>query len=154
MDSWTLRNARENDAPAIAKIWVESIRTLCAAHYTAEELAARCSGKTPETVRELIRHSAFFIVAESESGIFGFCTCSDFQIIRAALYVAPEAAGRGIGRSLLRAWEEAARKHGIRIMRIHSGRNATGFYRKCGYRLEKEITLSNGIRADEMTKEL
>ena len=84
----------------------------------------------------------------------GFCTCSDFQIIRAALYVAPEAAGRGIGRSLLRAWEEAARKHGIRIMRIHSGRNATGFYRKCGYRLEKEITLSNGIRADEMTKEL
>lgn len=149
-----LRNAEKKDAPAIADVWVRSIRNLCAPYYTDAQIASWTGSKTPEKILELIMESPFFMVAEMDGRVVGFASCSDFREIQAALYVAPESTGKGTGRQLLTAYEEAAREHGLKTLHIHATVNGAGFYEKCGYERIGENALADGRRIVHVKKKL
>jgi GNAT superfamily N-acetyltransferase len=56
-----------------------------------------------------------------------------------ALYVAPGAIGRGVGRALLDAATTLARAEGFRSLRIHSDPHAEAFYLRHGARRVGEV---------------
>lgn len=149
-----LRNAKKSDAAMIADIWVRSIQTLCAPYYTEAQVVSWTKNKTPEKILEWITQSPFFMVAEMNDKITGFVSCSDFQKIQAALYVAPESTGKGVGRQLLSAYEKAAQEHGLKTLHIHATVNGAAFYEKCGYGRIEEYALADGRRIVHMKKKL
>ena len=48
------------------------------------------------------------------------------------LWVAPEAMGKGVGRALIRAACQLARRFGADALTVHADPNAAGFYTACG----------------------
>src|SRR6266571_5812 len=53
------------------------------------------------------------------------------------MFVAPTARGRSIGRAILQALEDIARREGVRVIQLETGINndeALGLYRRFGYR--------------------
>lgn len=149
-----LRNAEKEDAAMIADIWTRSIRHLCSPYYTDAQIASWTRSKTPTRILELITESPFFVVAEMDGRIIGFASCSDFQKIQAALYVAPESTGKGVGRQLLSAYEKAAQEHGLKTLHIHATVNGAAFYEKCGYGRIEEYALADGRRIVHVKKKL
>jgi ribosomal protein S18 acetylase RimI-like enzyme len=63
---------------------------------------------------------------------------------------------RGLGRTLLQAFEEAARKRGCELLYLETWTfQARGFYEKCGYRVALEIDgYASGLSKFTMTKRL
>src|SRR4029079_2074558 len=75
-----------------------------------------------------------------------------------ACYVVPEAAGKGVGRALVRELERLARSNGLRQLELLASVNAERFYASLEYRPEHrtEHVLRTGQRmaAVKMTKTL
>lgn len=80
-----------------------------------------------------------FFVSDGPMGLDGVSGWSpdlerrDLAWIR-YVFVRPEATGQGLGRTLVRTAEEAARDAGRRRFLLWSSLNAVGFYRKLAYR--------------------
>ena len=82
----------------------------------------------------LLEHLRDFVVARDESGFVGCCALAvltpDLAEVR-SLAVRPEAAGRGIGRALVRACVEEARRLGTR--RVFALTLVPDFFERCGF---------------------
>lgn len=76
----------------------------------------------------------------------------DGTIGRVALL--PTARGHGLGRVLMEAVEDLARRHGIRRVHLHAQVHATGFYARLGYHRHGEPFVEAGILHNEMEKTL
>lgn len=87
-----------------------------------------------------------FIACEGEQ-VLGFVLGTPARGVINALYVAPEAAHRGVGTRLLTAMEEALRGKGVPEATLNSSLTSVSFYRSRGYRtLEPTVnTLPSGI---------
>jgi GNAT superfamily N-acetyltransferase len=74
-------------------------------------------------------------VAETRSGIEGFAAVDPASTSVWALFVAPDAEGRGIGRALLREMLEWARGQGIDHLSLSTkgGSRAARFYERAGW---------------------
>lgn len=71
------------------------------------------------------------------------------------LAVAPERQSQGIGKMLVRAVEDAARKQGYPVMGMNSRLNATGYFEKLGYQIEGlPVNYFNTIQVVWMEKNL
>jgi len=75
-----------------------------------------------------------------------------------AIYIHPDASGRGIGTLLLRELENIAHESTIDELTVHATLNAQGFYTRLGYveRFMTTHTLPDGskLKCIQMTKEL
>jgi len=84
----------------------------------------------------LLEHLRDFLVAEDASGFLGCCALAvltpDLAEVR-SLAVPPEAAGRGIGRALVRACIAEARRLGVR--RVFALTLVPEFFERCGFML-------------------
>lgn len=84
----------------------------------------------------LIEHLRDFVVAEDASGFLGCCALAvltpELAEIR-SLAVSPEASGRGIGSSLVRACVAEARQLGLR--RVFALTLVPDFFERCGFAL-------------------
>lgn len=129
-----IRPATAADAQAIADIWNEVIRTSTIT-FTTEE-------KTPEAIATLIG-SRVCLVAEAEDRIAGFATYGPFRAgpgyrftAEHSIHVRPDAQGKGYGRALMTALEDAARRNGIRVLVAGIGGEnprAQAFHAHLGY---------------------
>lgn len=79
-------------------------------------------------------------VARDGNRALGFAVVDDEQSELVHLWVLPEAQRRGIGRHLLAAAVDEARKRGLAALRIESDPNAAVFYESCGARRVGERT--------------
>jgi len=70
-----------------------------------------------------------------------------------ALYVEPDAQGRGIGRWLTQHALDVAREHGAVGVNLIANLNARGFYEKCGFHVLVEVPTPWG-RGVRMAKSL
>ena len=88
---------------------------------------------------QLLRDPGGFVVAERAERVVGVggwspdSVAADLAWLR-YLFVHPDCAGRGIGRKLAGAAEDAARARGKRTFQVWSSLNAAGFYEALGYR--------------------
>jgi len=134
-----IRPARDSDAAAIADVWNPIIRNTAVTFTSIEKtegdvnavLAARAAAGQP------------FLVAEEVGVVAGFATFFQFRTgpgyaraMEHSVNLAPLARGRGLGRALMMALEQAARAQGIHaLIGAVSGENADSirFHEKLGY---------------------
>lgn len=134
-----IRRATKEDAARIAAIWNPAI---CESEFTfnsREKSDADVAGMIVE--REAAGHC--FLVAEEGGAVLGFATCSQFRpgvgyahTMEHTVMLAPEARGRGIGRSIMAAVEDHARAGGAHTMFacVSSGNpGAVDFHAALGY---------------------
>lgn len=131
-----IRSAQPADAPAIAAFWNPLIRDTAVTFSPLE--------KSEAEIAEMIATRQAFLVADAGQGPIGFATYAQFRsgpgyafAQEHTIILAPEAAGRGTGRALMAALEQAARSHGHHVMVAGvSGSNPQGiaFHAAIGYR--------------------
>jgi putative acetyltransferase len=129
----------------ICAVHVASIRELCTADYTAEQIDGWAGGKHPDRYRRAMAAGERMFVAEVQTGeaggaVIGLAGIHGNEI--RAVYVHPDHVGCGVGGALLAALEEQARSDGIESLALHSTLNARSFYLKHGYRDEGETVFS------------
>ena len=127
----TIRTARPEDAEAICRLHVASIRVLCARDYTPEQIEAWAGPKRAADYVRGMETSEAMYVAEARGGLLGF-GCRFVDELR-ALYVAPIPTGGGVGTTLLERIEDDALAAGIHLLQLHSTLTAAAFYEKRGY---------------------
>jgi putative acetyltransferase len=137
--SYRVRPAVPSDADAICAVHVASIRGLCAADYTAEQIDGWAGAKHPDGYRRAMAAGERMFVAELQPGgagnlVIGLAGVHGNEV--RAVYVHPDHVGRGVGGALLAALEEQALSDGFETLLLHSTLNARSFYLKHGYRDE------------------
>lgn len=148
----SIRLAKAADLPGIARVHAASVRGLCAGHYRRGEIDAWLA-PGPGLYARLLKSSTVF-VAEMAGEVVGFAAVRLATREVPALYVAPSAAGAGLGLRLLRRVERVARAVGIRELRLSATLNAVAFYERSGWRREAEAVGGRGHRCVPMRKRL
>ena len=134
-----IRDARPEDAAAIAAIWNPVIRDTAITFNSAE--------KSPGDIAAMIRarqgDGHGFLLAEAEGQVAGFATYAQFRggvgyarTMEHTILLAPAAQGRGLGRALMTAVEDHARAGGVlSIFAGVSAENPAGraFHAAMGY---------------------
>jgi phosphinothricin acetyltransferase len=129
-----IRTARPADSPAIAAIWNHIIRDTVAT-FTTEE-------KQPSAIAGAMASQPYW-VAEDAGTVVGFATYFQFRggpgyvhTMEHSVHITPSAQGRGLGRDLMAALEDHARKAGVHSLFAGiSGENSAGlaFHAALGY---------------------
>jgi GNAT superfamily N-acetyltransferase len=127
-----IRRATPDDADALASVNRESITALCGVRYSDEELAAWTAGIDP-TMYDAAIDAENIVVAVEDDTIVGFAVADPSESMVKALFVAPDAARRGVGRSLMAAVEERLLHAGVGDARLNASFNAVPFYEALGY---------------------
>lgn len=136
----TLRPSTDADVPAIAAIYAHHVLTGTASF----EL-------TPPSVADMLQRRADvlakglpYLVAEQDGQVLGYAYCGPFRPRPAyrfaaedSIYLAPEAAGRGLGKALLAELAARAQQAGIRKLVAVIGDSANvgsiGVHRAVGF---------------------
>lgn len=111
-----IRDARPDDATAIAAIWNPAIRDTAVTFNSAEKTESDITAMIGD--RQRAGHA--FLVAEREGSVAGFCTYAQFRggvgyarTMEHTILLSPAAQGTGLGRALLAAVEAHARQRGV-----------------------------------------
>ncbi len=91
--------------------------------------------------KKIIGCVCFLAHNASEGEIFHMAVSEDYQ-------------GRGFGRKLIHAMEQALYEKGFRQMKVFAGSDAEGFYKKMGYHPEEEFIKRNGAQCRLMKKNI
>ncbi len=144
-----IRRASPTDCESIARVHAAAVKSVGAEFYTPEEIQAWSMPKPPESYETAIRDKEFFAV-ENNDVVVGFGVLDQRQALIEAVYVDPEAGGRGIGLQIMRKLEERARALGLTSLSLNASLNAVSFYERAGYvPLEKSrYRLSTGVVID------
>lgn len=146
----SIRMATACDVPAMAHVHVAAVRSLCRTHYQAHELS-RWISQGPGLYSELVQSSTV-MVAELDGEVVGFAGASLAHGYVRAVYVAPGAAGSGVGMRLLVRLERVARVFGLQQLTVDATLNAAGFYERAGYRKRERRTTGLGLGCIRMVK--
>lgn len=148
-----LRDARPDDAPAIAAIWNPIIRDTVMTFWPDARSEAEIIAYI--TQRQQAGHA--MLVAEDAGRITGFGSYTQFRAgagyahsMEHTLYVADWARARGTGRRLLHALENHATARGVRLMVggiTGSNQNSIAFHARLGY-VERGRILNAGWKYD------
>jgi ribosomal protein S18 acetylase RimI-like enzyme len=129
--------ATPEDAPRIAAVHADSIRTLGATAYPPEVVAEWARPCVPQRYLDQMRRGeAYFLAsrAGARDDVLGF---SSYRLEagkhRTAVYVSGSAARRGVGTALFRVAEAAAIAGGARHIHVNASLAAVEFYRAHGF---------------------
>jgi L-amino acid N-acyltransferase YncA len=136
--SFSIREARAEDAPAIAAVHVEAMRE--AMPYLPE---LHSDAETRAWVRGVVLPSYEVHVAEADGSVVGYAALS--ADVLEQLYVLPAFQGMGIGSSLLDL-AKGARPGGFRLWVFQRNAGARRFYEARGLRL---VQLTDGSANEE-----
>jgi putative acetyltransferase len=139
--SMRIRVAVTDDAMGMHDLHTRSLRELWITHYSDEQIEAWISGRTPEGYLPAIVRGEMF-VAEEDGRLLGFGHSAPGWV--RAIYVAPEAAGMGIGRALLTHAVAEAGVGGSTEIRLLSTLNAAGFYSHFGFEMVEGKVVQKG----------
>jgi phosphinothricin acetyltransferase len=155
----SIRPSTDTDVAAIAAIYTHHVLhgtgTFEIDPPTAEDMAARRA--------DVLAKRLPYLVAEEDGRVLGFAYCNWFKPRPAyrfsaedSIYLAPEAAGRGLGRVLLTALAEEAQARGVRKLIAVIGDSANagsvgvhralgfeqiGVIRSCGWKFERWLDI-------------
>jgi len=129
----TIRDFIAADAPAIAQLYFESARRLGARHYSAAQVAAWAPAPVdPAAVLARADDGRHTLVAICDGAVAGYVDLeADGHIDH--LYVHPDAAGRGVGASLIEAVVARARAAGIGRLHVEASETARPLFERLGF---------------------
>lgn len=129
----TLRPARTEDAPAMARVFETAVLVRGQGAYGPRELAAwAAQGSAARFAAMLADPAKRLLAAETKAGLVGLAGLEGAEVI--LVYTAPDAPP-GTGRQLLTAVEALARDSGQDALTLTASRNALSFYLRGGYRI-------------------
>lgn len=153
-----IRKASKADKENISNLHIASIRQLCRNHYTREQLSAWTSVLTPSIYDQALKEKVVLVAYDSQQDLLGLGILDIENSEISAIYINPDAAGKGLGTKLLNELEMTARNSKIFRITVHSTLNAKSFYVNHGY-IAQELalhSLSNGssLECVRMIKDL
>lgn len=134
-----IRKATPEDAYAIWLVHTRSIRELCRADYTPEQIEGWAGPKKPEHYPERIRRDPTF-VAEIAGKIVGFVRFNREKSELSTIYVDPAAARQGVGTALMQTAVSQAQQMGLTYFWLHASLTAVPFYQAMGFIYEEKIS--------------
>jgi GNAT superfamily N-acetyltransferase len=126
----SIRAARADEIEAIFAVHRDSVRSLCAGHYTPAQIAMWLEGRTPAMYLDAIATGQLWVAVDGPA-VAGFVENDGHEV--AKLFVAGAYASAGVGRQLLAHALAAIRAGGHARAYLEATRNACGFYRKHGF---------------------
>ena len=136
-----LREATPDDAEAVCKVHVASVRELGSEAYDEAQVEAWSSGREPKDY-PIESEGCYFVVAELDGQVRGFGELrfesgeyfeANVDAEVRAVYVYPEVARQGVGSALLAELERAGREAGFERLGLWASLNAVPFYESHGY---------------------
>jgi putative acetyltransferase len=132
---FVIRAAQPDDADGLAAVHMESIRALGAGFYAPDIVSDWGQPRTGERYRAAMAEGErFFLAMEDATRILGFSSYRKKDgKHRTAIYVAGQAARRGVGSALFGAAEAAARHDGATELHVDASLAAVSFYLANGF---------------------
>lgn len=140
---YCIRPARAADAMAISAVIVATLRETNRHDYTPEIIARVEHSFTPDAIATLLDKRNVF-VAEDDGRIIGTASL-DGSVVR-TVFVAPDIQGCGVGRSLMAAVTDEAKRRSTKILTVPSSVTAEAFYQRLGF-----ISVRDAWHGDERT---
>lgn len=131
----TIRPAIEDDSGEISAVILRALRETNARDYTAEIITRLEQSFGPDAVRKLIGKRTVF-VAVMDRRVVGTASL-DGDVVR-TVFVAPDAQGRSIGKSLMAEIERTARGRNIAGLAVSSSVTAETFYARLGFKVVRD----------------
>lgn len=140
----TLRAATAQDLPTLSSLFAASVAALATEHYDADARRAWAAFAREDGFAGFVL-DADTLVALRDGAIAGFAGLrSDGHVV--SLYVAPEAARRGVARALLEALLERARAAGHLRLTTDASAVSRPVFERLGFRVvDEERVLRNGV---------
>ncbi len=126
------RSARRADADAAWIVRTQAILSGCSSHYPQPLIEAWCAAAMPEDYGAMLEREGF-VLAINGGRVLGFAGLKAAAQEVDAVFVHPEAAGRGLGAQLLAHVEAQARQLGFGAVTLHASLNAVAFYAQNRY---------------------
>jgi GNAT superfamily N-acetyltransferase len=142
-DAIEIRLATANDAEAICRVAIRTLRQTNARDYSADVIARLVGGFSPQRIATFIASRPFY-VAIARGSIVG--TANLDGAAARAVFVDPDHQGKGIGTSMMAAVEDLARARSVTTLHVQSSITAEGFYKQLGY-----IAVSEKLHGIERT---
>ncbi len=151
MSTISFRPYLAKDAEAVADLFMASIEELTEEHYDAEQRAAWASAAEDAAAFGERLAGMVTILAEARGELLGFAALREDAKLKEnrileMLYVAPDHAGKGIGKALLGVMELLASKRGAETLTTDASEAAREFFGKFGYEMQARNTV---LRGDE-----
>ena len=156
-----IRQMRSGDARAFLVVHHAAVRGIATKDYPLAVIEAWAPMPITEDAIEWVRanpDNEYRVIAEIDGRVVGIgAAVFDTAELRAC-YVTPDAGKRGVGSTLVKEIERAAREQGVPHLELDSSVSAESFYRTAGYEVieRTEHALHNGQRMAcvKMRKEL
>jgi N-acetylglutamate synthase-like GNAT family acetyltransferase len=156
MENLSIRLALDKDAPAVCEVLRRSIVECCLKDHKNNQaiLDAWLANKTPENVQSWISSAdSHFLIAEKHHQIVGAASLSKTGVVLLC-YLSPDARFLGVGKALLLALEDHARRCELKEMTLSSTETGYQFYLRNGFKdVGKELS-SFGTPCIKMSKAL
>jgi len=130
----TLLSANSTDIPALWELRTRALREQCATHYAPDILRTWAAAPAPATYPALLARGGG-LKAHVNGVLAGYAILDTERSEVHAVFVDPQFAGQGIGKTLLRALEKMAEQPSA--LHLHASLNAVPFYEAAGYRAMK-----------------
>lgn len=137
-----LRPAAPDDVPILSALFARSVETLAAGHYDAAARRAWAAFAQQAAFSDFVLGAETF-VAVRDGAVAGFAGLTAGGHV-ASLYVAPEAAGRGVARHLLEALLARARAAGHERVTTDASAVARPVFERAGFRAVSEEHVERG----------
>jgi len=152
----TIRRAAEEDAGEICEAHRAAVLGLAGGAYSQAQVEVWAGALTPERYLPGMRDFEFFVAEEGR--VLGFLILNLQGSELNAVYVHPDATGRGVGRRLYETAEDLACEKGLAGLMVKSTVNAVGFYEMLGFRRVRDMVHRSPAGIDlpcvEMKKKL
>ena len=146
-----IREATIADIPTLIDIALPSWRATYPSIISQEQIDYMLEQMySPTALREQMQlgHRSFLYDTDIPSGMMSVEHCKDPSRIKIhKLYIRPDRQGRGIGRALLDAAEDKARRESCDVLelRVNRANPAVNFYRRVGFETISEVNTPYGV---------
>jgi putative acetyltransferase len=141
-----LRPYRDGDAPALLALFRDTVRRVNSRDDDATQVAVWIAVDPLAWADRFLAGGRYVVVGEWDGAIAGFAELEpDGHVDR--FYVSADHQGRGVGRALMEALIEEARRRGIARLFAEVSITARPFFERSGFAVEAEQTVTlRGVR--------
>lgn len=132
MSELELRRAVPGDVDVIHRLQIDAIRHGAAEHYDEAAVEAWIGAFNRDAFPENVDRREVWI-AEDAGSTVGYASLDPATFEVDSIYVAPESAGRGVGRALMEHILDVAREHRLENVWLDASLNAIPFYERLGF---------------------
>ncbi|GAA4201958.1 GNAT family N-acetyltransferase [Actinocatenispora rupis] len=143
-----VRGYEPQDAEPTWTAYFRAVRDTASRDYSPEQVAAWAPASVDLMEWNERRLAAHTFVATIERRVVGFSDVTDDGLLD-MLFVHPDAAGRGIARTLLAAVVEKSRELGLSRLRTHASRTARPAFERFGFEVDR-TNAENWIRGENL----